>query len=266
MVRGADLTFPPLSGYPNPIIMSQLGGVVAAGAPVQLIFWGDAWNDPGTVPSRARLEADVLSMLSGPWRAGLRQYGIGRMPPLKPSIIVEHAPPPPVFDETDINALIETLGDENAFHGEQDLLIVLMPPGATYGPGGIRGEHYAVDNYWVGFVLFNTEAQMMSTLSHELAEMLTDPVVGSGWLINNVPVSQGEIGDPCNNIDRMRAGVTVQAYWSQQDNACLIPTAPSLRTTLALANIKLAGSGLRSIEDPIPSLNALVDRIYGSTL
>jgi hypothetical protein len=264
-VRGADQTFPPLGGYPSPLTLSQRGGPIAAGAPLQLIFWGDAWNDPGTIPSREQLDADVLSMLKGPWRAGLRQYGIGQIP-FRSSIIVEHAPPPPVFNETNINSLIETLGDANAFGGEQDLLIVLMPPGTTYGPGGIRGEHYVVDNYWVGFVLNDTEARMMSTLSHELAEMLTDPIPGSGWLINGVPANRGEIGDPCSNINWVLAGVTVQSYWSIADNACLVPTAFSVRQTLARAGIVLAGNGLRSIENPIPSLNALIDVLYGDTI
>jgi hypothetical protein len=278
-MAGFDITFPPLVStnfgpppgqtviYPVPITMSQGSGPSTAGFPVRLIFWGDAWNDPSTTPSRAKLEADVRSMLHGPWRRGLQQYGIGDIP-LRRSIVVEHAPPPAVFNENNINSLIATLAAQNAFGGEQDLLIVLMPPGTTYvgNSGSINGEHYITDNHWVAFVQNGTEAFMTATVSHELAEMLTDPQPFSGWVINGVPGTVGEIGDPCNGKIWTLAGVTVQSYWSIADNACLVPRAFSVRQTLKRAAITLAGQGLRSIQHPITSLNSLIDVLYGNTI
>jgi hypothetical protein len=53
-------------------------------------------------------------------------------------------------------------------------------------------------------------------------------------------------------------GVNVESYWSATDNACLIPTAYSLRRMLQWSGHVLGGKGLRSIQDPIPSLNKFV--------
>lgn len=277
-VLGADLTFPPIGAFPPPLTMSFGGGPTAAGSGVELIFWGSAWNDPATTPSAARLTADVQSMLSGPWRAGLRQYGIGAIPFMGAMTVTQPAPPAN-FDDGDIDSLFLRLVGGGAIPaGLVTLFIVLMPPGTNYiyAPGAlrIRGKHWALvyqaeplgpDTAWLGLVLNNTEEQMMSTLSHELCEMLTDPDAAGGWVINALP-QNGEIGDPCNNINWPLNGVTLQAYWSLKDNACLMPTAPSVRTTLAMGGIVLAGKGMRSIRNPIPSMNSLIDVLYGATL
>jgi hypothetical protein len=92
------------------------------------------------------------------------------------------------------------------------------------------------------------------------------PVPAPGRSTRAIQTIGNEIGDICQNSTATLSGVTVQAYWSQQDNACLIPQAPSLRKTLSLARITLGGQGLRSIQGVIPSLNAFVDQLYGSTL
>jgi hypothetical protein len=156
---------------------------------------------------------------------------------------------------------------------------VFMPPGTTYAPGGIRGEHWALvyedptvplgpSTAWIGLILNSSESEMMSTFTHELAEMLTDPDPRAGWMANSTPPNPGtqEIGDPCNAIDHTLSGVTVQSYWSLKDNCCLVPRAPSVRTTLSLAGVIFAGKGLRSVRDPIASLVGLIDELFGSTL
>ena len=272
---GGDTLNPPNAGVPQPVTLSNGGGPIAVGSPVQLIFWGNAWNDPSTSPSAAQLTADVQSILAGPWRAGLRQYGVGRIP-FGGAAIVGNWQPPATFSQGDVGSLVLTLIDGGAYvPGELNLYVVMMPPNTNYGPGGVTGQHWAFsyvdplvgsDPAWVAFVLFNVESTMTGTFSHELAEMLTDPD-GGAWQVNpRNSVSWNEIGDVCNFQYAPLAGVTVQAYWSQQDNACLIPQAPSVRKTLALAGITLGGNGLRAVENPIPSLNALIDRLYGSTL
>jgi hypothetical protein len=87
--------------------------------------------------------------------------------------------------------------------------------------------------------------------------MCTDPE-GDNWYINGAPPGCNEIGDLCNAVDGPLNGVNVESYWSAFDSACLIPTAWSLRRTLAGAGKKLGGKGLLSIQGPIPSLNQFV--------
>jgi hypothetical protein len=68
----------------------------------------------------------------------------------------------------------------------------------------------------------------------------------------------GEIGDLCNAVDGPLNGVSVESYWSMYDGACLIPTAWSVRRTLAGAGKKLNGQGIRSLQNPIDSLNRFI--------
>jgi len=264
---GGDILTPP--NVAGPVTVSNGGGPIAAGSPVQLIFWGDAWSDPTTNPSAAQLTQDVHSMLLGPWRAGLRQYGLLNPIHLDGSLTVGTWQPPATFQQGDIESLVLTLIEGGVYvSGELNLYVVMMPPNTNFGPGGINGEHwrFILGPVWLAFVLFGSRAFMTTTFSHELAEMLTDPD-GSTWQVNpRNPINWNEIGDICQSSTATLSGVTVQAYWSQQDNACLIPQAPSLRKTLSLAQITLGGQGLRSIQGPMPSLNAFVDQLYGSTL
>src|SRR4051794_39012116 len=62
---GGDFTSP--SNDLSVPSMSNDGGAIATGVPVQLIFWGDAWNQPSTSPSAAELTAAVKSVLAGPF-------------------------------------------------------------------------------------------------------------------------------------------------------------------------------------------------------
>src|SRR5258708_2305119 len=48
-VQTADVLFPPI--VPLPIAVSNGGGAIGTGLPVQVIFWGSAWNSASTSPS-----------------------------------------------------------------------------------------------------------------------------------------------------------------------------------------------------------------------
>jgi hypothetical protein len=86
-----------------------------------------------------------------------------------------------------------------------------------------------------------------------LAETCTDPECDA-WVVTG----NQEIGDVCNFVDQTIDGITYQSYWSAADNACLLPTAYSLRRALQWSGHRLNGNGLMSIQGPIPSLNRFV--------
>jgi hypothetical protein len=179
-------------------------------------------------------------------------------------MIVTNPAPPGTFGDSDVEDLVWALIDDNRFPepdepGGRNLYMVFLPPGASYGPGGIRGKHIVasdfdfpadIDHAWVGFVLFSQLNTILSTFTHELAEMCTDPE-GDAWNVS----ANLEIGDVCNGVDGTVNGVNVQSYWSATDNACLVPTAWSLRRALRWSGHVLAGKGLSSVQKPIPSLN-----------
>lgn len=262
---GLDSTFPPI--IPQPVTLTNNGGAIGTADPVQLIFWGSAWNQPATTPSAASIVAAVQTILAGPYLSGLRQYGVKRCP-FGGSIVVTLPSPPTTFNDGDVQDLIWALIDDNRFPepddpGGRNLYAVFMPPGTTYGPGGARGAHsvatdydfpFDVDHAWVAWIGNSTLGQITSTFCHELVEMCTDPE-SDAWTINGQPPGLNEIGDACNLVDQVVNGITFESYWSVFDNACLIPTSWSVRRTLAGAGKKLNGSGLRSIQNPIASLN-----------
>lgn len=58
-------------------------------------------------------------------------------------------------------------------------------------------------------------------VSHELAEMATDPFPGSGWYSDaDVEPAGGEIGDLCN-FSVTVAGWSVTSLWSNKDGSCI---------------------------------------------
>jgi hypothetical protein len=101
----------------------------------------------------------------------------------------------------------------------------MMPPEATFQPGGARGEHFYSNGDWAGWVSFGNLDYMASVFSHELVEMITDPQPNNGaaWLMTRTIDGGQELGDACNNtVDRVN-GLLVQAYWSEAHKACVIP-------------------------------------------
>jgi hypothetical protein len=182
-------------------------------------------------------------------------------------MVVTSPAPPATYNDDDVSTLVWSLIDEGTFPepddpGGRNIYVVFMPPGTTYGPGGIRGKHIVasdfdfpadIDKAWAAFICTNTLNQITSTFCHEIAETCTDPE-SDAWTVTG----NQEIGDVCNLVDQVQNGITLESYWSATDNACLIPTAYSLRRALLWAGKRLDGHGLRSIQHPIPSLNKFV--------
>jgi hypothetical protein len=59
------------------------------------------------------------------------------------------------------------------------------------------------------------------TVSHELAEMVTDPLPGEGWYSDTDAL--GEIGDLCNFVITTPSGHAATALWSNKDGDCEPP-------------------------------------------
>jgi len=62
-----------------------------------------------------------------------------------------------------------------------------------------------------------------------VAEACTNPDVRSGFTVTS---SEGdEIGDVCNNTFSVVNGVAEEAYWSDVDKSCVLPTQPDLKAS-----------------------------------
>jgi hypothetical protein len=220
------------------------GGPVGSGTPVELLFWGDFWNSPDGISRRNLIMTRVQAVLASDYFSELKQYGIDK-PHWRGSLVVMKPGPPGAFNSNgDIQAvpdLIDDLIDDDVFpdpDDEQIAFVVFMPAGFTQSIGA-NGSHtkdydyefpFDKDWYWVAWVrsFGDTPGEdpedVIRTFSHELVEMLSDPEV-DGWYAGNP--STGEIGDAAvsGNVKQTAwvNGAHVQAYWSNQYGATVIP-------------------------------------------
>lgn len=234
---GGDLVFHnPGDAPPNTTVDNQ-GGAIIANPSVQLIFWGSGWSQGTLTPSAGSVVNAVQSILSGPYMSALGQYGVGSAQ-LRSSIVVTSPQPPNPFSDSDVGNLVWDLIDQGTFPEPDDdggriLYAVIMPPGVNSSTSGINGEHTTAGDYdfpfdwdtaWVAWVMNDgTLNTVTSVFSHELVEACTDPE-GDGWQVNPVnSTNWNEIADVCRSTAFLN-GVQVQSYWSQRDQACIIPT------------------------------------------
>jgi hypothetical protein len=273
--------FPVIPQCADTSIRNKDGGKVAVGMPVQLLFWGREW--PALRDASGNLAYDAFTsaaraIVEGPWMSGLRQYGVRQCSFGGISFITATDPPrsPSTYDKIDIEDMIQSCIDGGQFPepdepGGRILYVAVMPPGTqpaqVSGVGSISGEHDSFrsgtvvdsDRVWYAFVCNNPSSEMVRAFSHELAEMCVDPE-DDGWKVDGASPLCEEIGDLCNSRTGPVSGVqNVEAYWSVRENACVIPTAWSVRRMLAWAGRDLPpGQGLRSLQDPMPSLKTFL--------
>jgi hypothetical protein len=236
-VGGGDLRFHnPGDAGPGTTI-SYLGGATIPNVPVQLIFWGSVWTQPGTTPSAGSFVGAVQNILAGPYMSALGQYGIGAGH-LRGALIVTSPQPPNPFTDDDVRNLVWDMIDQNIFPEPDDsdganLYVVVMPPFVNPSNTSNIGEHLYATDYdfpfdfdkaWCAWLTNDGTLDTLTTIfSHELVEACTDPE-GNAWQINPTNSSSwNEIGDACQSAARLD-GVMVQSYWSDRDRVCIIPT------------------------------------------
>jgi hypothetical protein len=216
------------------------GGAVIEIARLQLIYWGSAWgSSPAPSPTSAQVTSAVQQIFSGPYMTGLTQYrDIGRGH-LLGSVVVTSSNPPNPFTDTNVSNFIAGLISAGTVPGldaaKANLYFVVMPKGVNSSSGGVIGEHtYYTDGsgnrIHFGWVTNNgTLPYVTNVLSHELVESCTDPegsailgvagtCSGGGWC---------EIGDVCESTSGVVNGITVQSYWSNTNNKCIVPAWPA---------------------------------------
>jgi hypothetical protein len=262
-VQQGLLTFPPDPSCPS-TALSTHDGSVATGQPVYLVFWGTDWEVAHAFTRAAQ------AILAGPYMSGLRQYGVGRTGYGDRRFIFDPEPPflPDEFTKGDVVGVLEGAIESGGLPrplDQQNLYIVFLPrnthPKQVNGMeiGGEHSHFFMPDGIvWYAFVATNSFDEMIRSFTHELTEMCTDPE-NDGWKVYHGPTGCDEIADLCNSRTGPVSGVNnVDAYWSKHDNACIIPTAWTVRQALGWAGKTLNGKGLLSLQDPIPSLKKFI--------
>lgn len=234
-------------------------GTIASGEPVQLLFWGSFWNTPEGA-DRLNLVADRIQRLIGsPYFSALDQYGV-RPPTYRGALVVTEPEPPSSFADgrmDEVLDLVDALIDSGTYPEPDDgriASVVFMPK--DFHPPANPGAHasdYDVDlpfdshRFWAAWVrycdpsftdadpLAHDPENMCMVAAHELVEMFTDPDGGGWWMGNDQ--HEGELCDLAftGSVPNQAFvnGALVQAYWSNRDQADVIPTAGPYRARIS---------------------------------
>jgi hypothetical protein len=213
---------------------------------VNFIFWGAGWAaNPPTNPTLTQIVNDAVSIMTGPYLSSLRQYGATTAARFAAGFLDTRSNPPNPFSTQNVIDYVTQLIDEGTlpqpyeYSGGDPIHFVMLPPGVAFNnvPGPAVGLHtFAEYSLFLGrsltipiaWVLFGSRGFISSVFSHELTEACTDPY-GDGIQVNPAnPNNWNEISDVCQTTSQLN-GVTVQSYWSQVDNACIIPLQRSVR-------------------------------------
>ena len=212
---------------------------------LNLIFWGNEWSAPSPPVPYASIVAAVQNIRSGTYLHGLAQYGFINAWVNK--VFVIGGDPPNPFTNANVQGFVyglidnETLPepDEETYYLRQ-LHVVFTPSYSAFvqpNPARpINGYHsffawndYDLgdidnsDTYYAWIQNNGTLNGIAQTFSHELVEAITDPDGSGLQVVPSNPTNWNEIGDVCQTAAVIN-GVNVQSYWSQADQACIIPT------------------------------------------
>ncbi|HZP87899.1 MAG TPA: hypothetical protein VFB54_13875 [Burkholderiales bacterium] len=220
------------------------GGPVGSGLPIEVLFWGSWWLSAEGVERQSLILSRLQAVIASPYFSELQQYGIAP-PHWRGAKVVTKPGAPAAFnsngDQQAVPDLIDDLIDDDVFpdpDDEQIAQLVFMPKGFTQSINA-NGAHtfdydyefpFDKDYYWVGWIRWfddvpgESREDVIRTATHELVELLTDPE-GDGWYAS-APAS-GEIADlAVSGTTKQTAfvnGAKVQAYWSNNHSAPIIP-------------------------------------------
>jgi hypothetical protein len=205
--------------------MTSHGGVVVASPKIRVLYVGATKN----------MDALVSWMVSAPtyWSI-LAQYGVGAGQYLGSDTIDQDAFLQPndvqggyisswVLD-TRIRQAIATLPPSDA--GVANAWVVFLPGGVDVDLGDGKTCSWALGYHWDDgtepYSVIPACGAFGVTLTHEIAEMVTDPS-GGGWYSDaDIQPAGGEIGDLCNFPVSVE-GHLVTSLWSNADGDCEPP-------------------------------------------
>jgi hypothetical protein len=219
-----------------PQTIVQGTGFPIRNASVWLVFWGSEWTKPSPPVDPNALVAAVKTIIASDYLVYLKEYGVESTS--WGGVYFDGSDPPATFFRGTIQGEVvglignNTLPPPNTGNDFDVFYCVMMPSTSSYGPGGLAGEHSAAtwtnpkDNHtynpFVAWIGNGTLDAMTATFSHELAEAMTDP---QGTWIQLAPASSSawhEICDVCASLAYLD-GVAVSSYWSNLEQACVIP-------------------------------------------
>ena len=208
-------------------------------AVVNLIFWGDAWNtNPPPNPSLAQVVNDAASILAGPYQLSVSQYGatparLGTVSFRSRAITADQLSDlrrrqPDHRRDRGRRSSRTRRGDNrrpapgvHAAGHERAANLGGLHTYASYSDYDLPFDFDFNDRSHIAWVAFGNRGFISSVFSHELVEALTDP---EAMVSRSTRQRQQLERDrrclrqhrPCQRGHR-------PSYWSQNDQACVIP-------------------------------------------
>lgn len=209
-----------------------------ANATIELVFWGRQWGN-ATSPSVAQIQQAIQRLINSTnYFSGLVQYGTSKVTLDKVITDVDlavgagyYGDPGATYAESDVQSMVDREVSGQGLppdpNGNDTIYLVMMPPGTTPSSNvcGANGANGAWDHN-VAYVGYSDLDNITKTVTHELVEAITDPSSsnpGTGWEMNRSLNGGNQLGDACNTQSNFLDGILVQAYWSNNDHACIIP-------------------------------------------
>jgi hypothetical protein len=213
-------------------------GTILYTAQLRLIFWGKEWASSAPPASMTTVINDVETILAGPYLEGLQQYAVSHVHVDRVIDLSLEDPPNPIGEDDAGDRVKQMIDDGVVPHPDEEttpaVYVVFLPSKVKHKTlslppeGGRHSSYLDWNNFWFSSIYVawvgndGTRDSISATFSHELVETLTDPE-GDGWQVE--PRSRfnwNEICDVCASGFRLN-GVVVASYWSNLDNACIVP-------------------------------------------
>lgn len=223
----------------GPQFLAKGTGPFMSVAHIHLIFWGAEWVGAAPPVDPLAVRAAVGGICGSAYMDAAYDYGNSGPVAWKTFYMQSATEPPAKFPDSSVSSLLTTLFARNLVplpdseNQIDQFYVVFMPSTATSATAGAGGKHKFFN--WTNpatnkstkvryaWVLNNSSIDFVTAVfSHELVEAYTDP---EGTYIQIQPGNANnwnEVGDICSSVGYVD-GIAVQAYWSQKDQACVIP-------------------------------------------
>jgi hypothetical protein len=235
---GHHVTKHPFPGLPSTV----------SDAKVYNVFWSLHWNTDSPHVSQEQIDGMTRQLLGSSFLGGAHQYGVngavldGSYQDFHNRINCK----PRYTTSTSKAGILGYLlcNVSNPFHhlpkpDGHKIYILYLPPKTDisddHGCNSYAAYHSFLP-YLTGTALYaviplkcnSSLGAIENSLSHELAETMTNPV-GAGWYEGGLNLAKffandGEVGDICDSANAPAnyiAGLELDAYWSNADNACV---------------------------------------------
>jgi hypothetical protein len=220
------------------------GGTVLVQVEVEPVFYGPYWNSPAGQQQAADLDTFLSFLTNSSFMDMLNEYGVGHGVLADHGIVAGTNSSASSVDDTTLQQTIASgIADSSLQPPDANrLYMVFTAPNVDVTDGGQDSLHdfygyhdffagpggqsitYAVISHPVGngtFYNLNVFQTLTKTVSHELAESVTDPGVG-GWYDSRTGEEIADLADGPQDIGLLN-GYVVQGVWSAQQGTVVLP-------------------------------------------